>query len=315
MTRTSAPPLLALALLSATCGGAPTRPPRPPAPPPLDHVERLLPAGAEWVVIARPAELWAAAAVRRALTPVVSDADISAYATRTGIHLTNLSELAAASYGDRGTLVALRGPDVSKSIRTTLALAQVPPFAFQRVRADVALVASGPDAAALLAEGARRGAPRRVAEPSPELTSLRATVGDAPLQLLVATPLEVDRDTPAGVLLSGVQRAAVRATPRGAEIAFQVALLGDFPATAADNFRRMLESMAGEAIGDMFGLADVAESARIEASATRVTIDSAIAAASLATGIEALFIAKLRELLGNDLPTDGDRVEFRQTTR
>jgi len=291
------PVAIAAALAAIACGGASPRraPPRPT--PPLDRVERLLPPGAEWVVIARPADLWATAAVRRSLEPVIRERDIAAYAARTGIHLTNLSELAAGSYGDRGTLVAIRGPEASKSIRQTLALAETAPFAFRPVRPDVALVASGPGAAALLEEAGRLGA-RPPRDLPADLASLRQEAHDAPLQLLVATPLEVDRTTPAAVLLSGVRHAAAGATPRGAEIAFRVALLGDFPPTAADNFRRLLVSIADATLGEIFGLAEVAESARIEATSTRVEIDSAIAAASVASGIETLFIAKLRELLG-----------------
>lgn len=265
--------------------------------PPLDHVERLLPPGASWVVIGRPAELWRAAAVRRALTPVIEDRDVTRYATRTGIHLTSLSELAAAGYGAQGTLVALRGPDTSKSIRQTLAVSATRPFELRTIRRDVALVATGDRAAGLLDAARQRGG-RVVSDLPAELAALRESLGDAPLQLLVPVPLEVERDTPAAVLLSGVRSAAASATPRGAEIAFRVVLDGDFPPTAADNFRQMLRSVAAAGLGDIFGLEDVAQSARIEASTTRVTIDSAIAAASVASGIETLFVAKLQELLG-----------------
>jgi hypothetical protein len=294
--------LVAAVVAAAACGGGATGPAHPSRPPPLDRIERLLPPGAEWIVIARPAPLWAAAAVRRALTPVVGDADLTAYASRTGIHLSTITELAAAGYGARGTLAALGGPDVAKSIGQTLAIAQVPPFAYRRVHPDVALVASGAGAPALLVEGGRRVAPP-IPATAADVTALREAIGDGPLQLLVLTPLELEMDTPAAVLLSGVRQAAVRATPRGAEIAFRVVLVGDFPPTAADNFRQMLDSMGDATIGDMFGLGDVARGARIEASTDRVTIDSAIAAASLASGIEALFISKLRELLG-DLPSN-----------
>lgn len=291
--------------VAISCGGAPAPRPRPPPAAPLDRVERLLPAGAYWIVIARPADLWRAAAVRRALTPVISDQDIAAYASRTGIHLANLVELAAGGYGDRGTLVVLRGPDASKSIRQTLAIAQTPPFAFRPVRPDVAAVASGPAADALLAESHRLGS--RPPELPSELSALRRAIGDAPLQVLVPTPLEVDRTTPAGVLLSGVQQAAVSATPRGAEIASRVVLLGDFPPTAAENFRRLIQSMADATLGEIFGLSEMAQNARIEATVTRVEVDSALAAASVASGIETLFIAKLRELLGERPPSGENR--------
>jgi hypothetical protein len=202
--------------------------------------------------------------------------------------------------------VALRGPDASKSIRQTLAIAQTAPFAFRAVRPDVALVASGPGADALLAEGHRLGA-RPPGELPPDLAALRRAIGDAPLQFLMPTPLEVDRATPAAVLLSGVRQAAVAATPRGAEISFRVVLLGDFPPTAGENFRRLIQSIAEATLGEIFGLSEMAQSARIEATPTRVIIDSAIAAASVASGVETLFIAKLRELLGQQPPTGENR--------
>ena len=284
-------------LVLLACGGGATHGPTAHPIQPLDRVERLLPPGASWVIISRPADLWRSAAVRRALTPVMGDDDLAAYATRTGIHLASLSELAAGSYGPRGTLVALRGPESAKSIRQTLALSATRPFDMRPLRRDVALVASGDDTRALLDEGRRR-AGRQIPELPSDLTALRMAVGAAPLQVLVPVPLEVERDTPAAVLLSGVRRAAVAATPRGAEVAFRVVLIGDFPPTAAQNFRTMLESMADATLGEIFGLREVAETARIEASETRVTIDSALAAASVASGIETLFTAKLRELLG-----------------
>ncbi|MBI2897651.1 MAG: hypothetical protein HYY06_29095 [Deltaproteobacteria bacterium] len=291
---------LAGALVLAACGAAapPARSPR--AAPPL-QLETLVPDGAEWIVLSRPADLWRSAAVRAAVEPAIREVDLAALASRTGVDLRSVSDLVAAGFGVRGDLIALRGNDLRRTMARALELTAEPRYAIHPLRKDVVLVGSGVGSSGILSAASRR-APRpgaRAAGPLPAVAErLRTELPRGPFQLLYLVPLQLDRTTPAAVLLSGLRSGGVTVNPRGAELLIDIVLEGDFPPTAETNFRAMLESVALSPLGSLFDLTSALPTARIRSAEGRITVQIALAAQAVADGVRALFVAELQELLG-----------------
>lgn len=99
--------------MAAGCGGgstqasSATRPDSAAAP--LPPLQALPPAGARWVLVARPEALWQSPAARRIVHAVLPRERIDALAARTGVDIRQLQTVVIAGYST-GTLVIARGP-------------------------------------------------------------------------------------------------------------------------------------------------------------------------------------------------------------
>jgi len=319
----SAAPMAALLLCCAACGGAAPAPPEPGPPPlpPLGPLPLLLPAGAELVLVAKPAELMSSPAVRRVVDAVTPPELLDAFARRTGVEPHEVEEVVFAEY-ETGFLLLARGPwpaaDVVRAAEQRMNSIEArsdAPF-FRRSgwlgteRRDLTalaehvllVTADAPlETAAVLAR-AERGSFAEddggAALEDPELGPLLAEVGDAPVLLVVPEPLALPPGLGTTTLLSGERALSATLTPSGQDgLALTVTLIGAFPEGAEHNFRALVDSVANSGLGVALGIAEALETLRIQVEEGSVVLRLRLSAPAVAVGLRMLFLAEIREIV------------------
>jgi hypothetical protein len=315
-------PIIALLIGCGAAAPAPAVEPEP-GPSPLGDLPLLVPAGAELIVVARPAELHGSSAVRRVSNALVPDAFLEAFSLRNGVDPREVTEAVFAEY-EHGFLLIVRGPwpasDVVRAaeqrMNTIEASADVP---FVRrvgylgterrdliaLRDDVLVVASGvaEELAPLLTyagqgrwpEGLSRAldtADGRALRPGPE---------GLPLVLYSPEPLDLPAGYGTSLLLGRQRPMAVRVSPADSEIealALEVELLGEFPEGAERNFRTLLESIGRTPLGGALGIAEAARTLSVQVDDRSAVLRFNVPSSTLGTGLHVLFVAELRDLFG-----------------
>jgi hypothetical protein len=101
------------------------------------------------------------------------------------------------------------------------------------------------------------------------------------------------------MLLSGVSALAVIATPLGSDaLVLDVDLRGSFPEAAEDNFRTLITNIGVTELGTALGIDVGAERLTVRRVNGGVQLHTALPVTTLITGLRALFVADIRELLG-----------------
>jgi hypothetical protein len=322
MTRREA---LGLLLLSA-CGGRVARV-ESEAPAPVLAVSPavdLVPAASlVWLVDARLRELFASSVLMPAITPVLSEDRLDAFARRHGgVDLRQATELAIAGYPDAVLAVAdaVLDPARVEAAFTARALAVDGRAVEGGVTRTWGTVGSAREQIAILGREAvaleqGRFGPLRAAEyfargrlhkaqpalRAPPLESIAALLGDAPLRAFAPGPFEGAWGRGLGGLLAGATAAAGAASPMEPRaLALRFVLTGAWGAdasAAAERFRAAFEVLASDSLGRLLGLDRplVAASASGDAEALqlRVTLD----AERLGQGLHAATGATIAEVI------------------
>ncbi len=294
--------LLGVALCA--CGGA-ASPPRPPAPrPDPPDLTTFLPAGADWVVVARPKELWKAPETRRALRGSIGEADLALLARRTGVDLREVDEAVAAGYGPSVLWLARGGYDareVRRLLRDRLRPVERDDPGRGLVGAllgrTVGLRRLGQRAIAFEDGGAVLDRIERGAGPIQPGGTLAGRLGPAPLILLRTGSLGLPVESGAGVLLSHVDRSGFSLEPAQGRLRVRVVLLGDLPSTAEENLRALVQSLGGSGLGRAFGADDAARRVGVTMTPAGAELELDFEPASVDTGVRTLFVSDLRALV------------------
>ncbi len=305
------------AAMASGCGGAASAPAARPQPRSLGALVTLTPADSTLLEVARPAELFASDATRRVVSAVLPPEQLDSFAERTGVDPRELTELVFAET-PAGRVVLARGPfDAAFAVREAgERMAPIESSAERPVRrvgllgerrVDLAALDDGvvswvegtPQLAAAVLAAARRP-PERREHPlrGTLLRDLRRGAGRAPLVVYAPQPLGLPLDSGVGVLLARERAlaATMRPTDAGA-LDVGADMRGEFPPGAQDNFRALARSLAESDLGAALGARDALHTLRITAEETRVALHAELDPGLLASGLRALFVAELRELL------------------
>lgn len=328
--------LVLFSLSGLGCGGVQSPAPTPPSHGPL-VLSRLVPLESRFVLVTRPAELFADSALARVLGAILPSEQLERFAQRSGVDPRALSELVFAEHPEgrvilaRGTIdatfavreagermaplealvdepfvrrVGFLGPrrvDLSALSSNVIAWVEGPP----QLAADVLVAVGGEPSEGPPSEG----------PPSPERLRLEGSTAfheaiAAPLACFALEPLGLPLDTGVGLLLAR-QRTLVawaRSTEAGT-LQMAVELEGEFPEGAGENFRTLARSIAESDLGAALGMLDAMPTLRIEAESHRVRIIADFDPDTLALGLRTLLHAELRELLDEDERSPGGRTE------
>lgn len=284
----------------------------------LGALHTLVPADSTLVVLARPRELLSSSPARRVVSAIFSDEQLQRFAARTGVDPRGLDEVVVAIHPD-GRVILARGPiDAPFAVREAgarmapLESSTDEPFVrragFLGVgRVDVAALSGDtllwidgtPQLAAAVLAAAGRD-PGRRAHPfaRASMSALRESLADPPFVLFAPRPLGLPRDTPIGMLFAREEAMAVGARPgEGEALRVDAELRGEFPPAAEDNFRALAESIAESDLGAAIGARDALPSLRIIVEDQRVGLSAEVRASVLATGLRAVLLAEMPELL------------------
>ena len=289
--------------------------------PPLPELHLLVPDGATNVLVAKPRSLMTSQAVREVVGAVIAPELIDSFERRTGVDPTEVTQVVAAEY-DRGFVLIARGPwpasDVVRAAElrmSTVEASSDEPFVRRlgylgrdlrdviALADDVVMVAGGvPDVVSAILVRATRGewpegrsAALATADVAPLVEQYRA----APLQLYVPEPLELPEGFATSVLLARQRSLAATIVPEDeVTLGVAIALVGELPEGAEDNFRAMVESIGRSGLGAALGIAEAAETLSVQVDDESAVLRMRVRSSSLATGLRVLFVAQLEELLG-----------------
>jgi hypothetical protein len=319
---------LALLVLVA-CGAEPLPPPAhpPPAPVrrPLGPLADLLPAGPKLVIVLKPSEIFADEITRQVAESVFDVRARDRFAGRTGIELVEVEEGILAEY-EEGTIILARGPwpasDVAKASEVRMNTVELrvdeddgprirrtgwigtERYDFAALDEHVLFVAHGtvPEAVELLDRVDRGSWDRREdgAFASAESRELLRENSDAPLAIHSPAPLELGPDTGLGVLLARETALAIRierSETLSDSLHIAADIRGEFPETAAENFRHLVESMSRNGLGAVLGIGGSIETLRIQVDDDRARISMDVDANALARGLAIVVGGDLWELV------------------
>jgi hypothetical protein len=296
-------PLLLFAAI-AGCGGRTGAPEHPKERRPPPALVTFLPPGADWILEARPKALWESEEVRRALAGSIGESDLVQYRARTGVDLRAVEEAIVCGYGQGSVWIARGGQDpheVGKRLRDRLHPVERDdrrrglggvlfgrPVGLRRLGPRA--VAFGDDAADALAHLAPgRALDRNVA-------ALAERLGDAPLVLLRLGPLDLPRDSGAGMLLSRIVRSGFALAPDAGALRVRVVLIGELPSSANENLRALVDSLGQSGLGRAFGADAAARRAGITVTPRGAEVEVVFDPAEVDTGVRTLFVEDLRGL-------------------
>ncbi len=312
----------ALAALPACGGGG--KPPLPPTPPPeplhLDPLVDLVPsAGLEWLVVARPAELFRA--LRLPLNLLVPPSGLERLASYTGFDLRLADELLLASDG-RSTLYLVRVAhdpalvearfierltDEPVRVREGSSVVRVSGHAgaahrsFAALGGSVVAFETGQPgllrAAVAFARGRlKRARPALGAEP---LASLARRLGDAPLRLYAVNPSRDAWPRGAHGLLQRALAAGLVASPSPEGLRLRGAALGtwdDPPSSALGRLEATLHDLGRSSLGRLTAFGEPLVPFSFRGDRDVIEAEGALDAAKLAEGLHAMTSARLDEL-------------------
>lgn len=301
----------------------PLPPPPPPEPLHLEPLSDLVPsAGLEWLVLARPAELFRAPNLRLPLGLLVPPAGLERLADYTGFDLRLADELALASDG-RSTIYLVRVAhdqalveerfrerltDEPPSVREGSSVVRVSGTAGEAPRsfaalggAVVAFETGEPGllrAAIAFARGRlKRARPALATEP---LGSLARRLGDAPLRLYALNPARDPWPKGAhGLLERGLAAGLVAWPSPEGPLKVRGALAGtwdDPPTSALGRLEATLRDVGRSAIGRLTAFNEPVVPFSFRGDRDVIEVEGALDAAKLAEGLHAMTSARLDEL-------------------
>jgi hypothetical protein len=314
----------ALAASLPGCGGG--KPPLPPPPPPeplhLAPLADLVPAaGLEWLVLARPAELYRTPSLRLPLGLLVPPSGLERLAAYTGFDLRLADELVLASDG-RSTLSLVKvahDPAVVEA-RFRERLTDEPPRSregssvvrvsgaagtarrsFAALGGSVVAFESGEPgllrAAVAFARGRlKRARPALRAEP---LASLARRLGDAPLALYAINPPRAPWPRGAHGLLERAVAAGLVAAPSAEGLRLRGAAAGtwdDPPSAALGRLEATLRDLGRSSLGRLTALGEPVVPFAFRGDRDVIEAEGALDAAKLAEGLHAVTTAQLDEM-------------------
>lgn len=308
-----------LLVCSGGCGGAGGRA-AAPGRPHVGELTSVVPDGAVTVVVFRPADLWAAPAVRVLVDALFPEPVRRAFAQRTGVDPVRVREAVVAEY-DGGVLWLARGPfdagfvvsEAGARMGTLESEADLP---FVRragfigndrrelaaLDRDVVAITGLPDVMAGVLARVVRG--REAGPAALDAAAARQLVAghrSAPLTVYAPRPLVLPPGLGASVLLARERALAASLRPRGAEVLdVDVDLVGEFPDDASQNFRTWVTAIADSDLGGALGLAAGVPELRISASSRAVRLQMPLQSSNVLTGLRVLFTAELRELVESE---------------
>jgi len=303
----------------AGSSGGPTTTPHDDRPA-IGDLGVLVPGRPQLVVVARPAELYGVAPMRRTVEALASEALLQGFADRTGVDPRLVTEAVVAEYDD-GFILLARGPFPAANVvraagmrMNTVERATDEPFVRRKgflgldrrdviaLADDVVVVTGGlPVETSQLVHRAVHGRfPEGVsaALSSRDVRSLRQDHGRRALALYGPRPLSLPPGLGASVLLARQRVLGVSVTPRGDDgLAFELTLVGEFPEGSEQNFRTWVDNVGDSDLGRALGIAEGLETLRIQTDDRSVTLRMTLSARTLARGLRVLFLADLTELL------------------
>jgi hypothetical protein len=305
------------------CGGGAEESARPdaaaPSAPDLGALALLVPEGAEVVVTARPVELMEAPATRTIIDAVFDEAQRDGFAQRTGVEPHEVEEVVVAEY-EGGFAIIARGPWAARDVviatesrMTSVEVRADEPFVrrmgflgterrdVSAIADDVVLFTSAmPDVTASILDRVRTGrfGHDRAALATTDLMEVVERYEDAPLALYVPEPLELPPELGLSVLLARQRALAAVATPAGpSRAAVGVQLIGEFPATAEENFETLVTSIASQDLGAALGMREALPTLSVQVGQNSVLVGLELHAETLALGLRTLFGGEIAELL------------------
>ncbi len=322
------------------CGGSPRpRDVTPKAPPlHLAPVDELVPAaGLSFLVLARPREIAARAELIPAVSELVSEARLTAFANRNGVDVRTIDELAVARYAESTLFVArARFEPARVEAAFTAHLHEVTGRAIDRtgdLEGQIVrtwgeatggreqLVLLGNDAVALeqgklggvrvvelFAEGRlKKAAP---ALRTPLLARAAAIVGDAPLRWFAPGPFEGEDGRGLGGLLAATTAVAIAvrfpqtrgATSNGTATPADVtvALLGawkDDAPAAADRLLAVAGTVGASSLGRLCGLDHPLGAVKARTQPDAIVLDLTVDALAVTRGLHAAIDAQVDEFM------------------
>jgi hypothetical protein len=118
------------------------------------------------------------------------------------------------------------------------------------------------------------------------------------LALYVPEPLELPPELGLSVLLARQRALAAVATPAGpSRAAVGVQLIGEFPATAEENFETLVTSIASQDLGAALGMREALPTLSVQVGQNSVLVGLELHAETLALGLRTLFGGEIAELL------------------
>ncbi|HEU4405116.1 MAG TPA: hypothetical protein VFS43_07485 [Polyangiaceae bacterium] len=298
-------------------------PPPPPEPLHLEPLADLVPsAGLEWLVLARPSELYRSPNLRLPLGLLVPPAGLERLADYTGFDLRLADELALASDG-RSTLYLVRVAhdpalvearfrerltDEPPGVREGSSVVRVSGSAGEARRSFAALGGSvvafetgQPGllrAAIAFARGRlKRARPALSAEP---LASLARRLGDAPLRLYAVNPAREPWPKGAhGLLERAIAAGLVAAPSPDGSLRVRGALAGtwdDPPSSALGRLEATLRDVGRSAIGRLTSFGEPLVPFSFRGDRDVIEAEGALDAGKLAGGLHAMTSARLDEL-------------------
>jgi hypothetical protein len=286
--------LLGCAGALVACGAGPAR----PAPPPelglaLDPIAGLLPAPRlEWLVELRCREVWSHAGLRAAVSEVLPEARLAAFAVgHGGVDLREVDELVVASYASpataTGTTVVVARtnldparveaaftrelevqgrtashPEALHPLVHVWGVTGAEPRSLVLFGRRAALLERGPSVASRAAVAFAEGRLRRATPVlrSPPLDAAARLAGKAPLRVFFPGPFEGESAKGLGGLLAATTAAVLTASPEGDTLRGDAWVLGGWSDGAPDALRRLgatYEALATSEVGRLCGLKSV----------------------------------------------------------
>jgi hypothetical protein len=302
------------------CGGA--APPSAPSPPRpvLGPLALLVPEGATTLIALHPDQLLVSTSTQRMVNALATNAAFDTFTTRTGIDPRRVTEAVFADYPD-GTLILARGPFDARLVAeetgarmTTVESSSDAPllrragfignnrFEVVALDSDVIMVGQGlitalSTAVSCIGRGTASQCVSALDAGSPR--SLWEDHKSSHCVLYVPAHLDLPPGLGTTMLLSGVSALAVIATPLGSDaLVLDVDLRGSFPEAAEDNFRTLITNIGVTELGTALGIDVGAERLTVRRVNGGVQLHTALPVTTLITGLRALFVADIRELLG-----------------
>jgi hypothetical protein len=281
-----------------------------------------VPSGAETIVVARPRELFRRRASAVVVGALIPETWLVAFESRTGVDPRLVEEAVYASYPD-GFILLFQGPHKAEHVvvgngnrMNGLERSERRPFVRRtgylgtRHRDLVALS----DHVVLVADGvplkvrsllARALTGRWQQETAALVGSDAASLLDEhrghPATLYVPAPLSLPPGFGTSLLLARERALSASISSEDAQsLDLELTLVGEFPDGSERNFRALLESLAESHFGMALGMDGAARTLRIQVGPGSVRLRMSFVARAVALGLRALFVADIRELLGDE---------------
>lgn len=268
------------------------------------------------IVVAGPTALLEAEATRRLVEAIFTESQLDLFRARTGIDPRELQELIFAQHPD-GRVVLVRGPiDAPFAVREAgERMAPLESSVDEPIvrragflgshRSDVAALADDvvvwvdgtPQLAAVVLAAARREEADRPDPLAGACADIHAELASAPLVVYAPQPLGLPGDTGIGLLLAREEALGASMAAGDEELQLRVELRGEFPPNSHENFRALAESLAASDFGAALGARDALPSLRIQTEEGRVSLWAEVAPQVLVSGLRALLVAEMEELL------------------